>query len=138
MGIRRQTGCQGNEIIVGGRVEHLSRRLKDWLKKNARSQISTKVVEKTAIINERAGRITLRDTRSRWGSCGPTGNLNFSWRLIMAPAYVLDYLVAHEVAHLIHRNHDDDFWGLTKKLSNHMDDAHEWLEEKGKTLHSYG
>ncbi len=126
------------EILVGGKPEHLTRRLKDWLKKNARKEITSLVTEKTNAIDKKAGRITLRDTRSRWGSCGPTGNLNFSWRLIMAPEYVLDYLVAHEVAHLTHHNHNKDFWELTKKLALDMTSAHRWLEEKGKTLHSFG
>ena len=126
------------EILVGGKPEHLTRRLKDWLKKNARKEITSLVTEKTNVISKKAGRITLRDTRSRWGSCGPTGNLNFSWRLIMAPEYVLDYLVAHEVAHLAHHNHNKDFWELTKTLAVDMSAAHKWLEEKGKTLHSFG
>ena len=130
--------AKDGEILVGGKPEHLTRRLKDWLKKNARTEIMSLVMEKTNIINKKAGRVTLRDTRSRWGSCGPTGNLNFSWRLIMAPEYVLDYLVAHEVAHLTHHNHNKDFWELAKTLASDMTAAHSWLEEKGKTLHSYG
>ncbi len=130
--------AESGEILVGGKPEHLTRRLKDWLKKSARREIVSLVMEKTNVINKKPGRITLRDTRSRWGSCGPTGNLNFSWRLIMAPEYVLDYLVAHEVAHLAHHNHNKDFWSLTKTLASNMAAAHGWLEEKGKTLHSYG
>ena len=134
MGVNANNG----EIIIGGKPEHLARRLRDWLIKNARTEINSLVMEKTKLIDKKAGRITLRDTRSRWGSCGPTGNLNFSWRLIMAPAFVLDYLVAHEVAHLAHHDHGDNFWQLAEKLAVDMPAAHGWLEANGKTLHSYG
>ena len=128
----------GGEIIVGGKPEHLARRLRDWLVKNARTEINSLVVEKTKLIDKKAGRITLRDTRTRWGSCGPTGNLNFSWRLILAPSYVLDYLVAHEVAHLVHHNHSNNFWQLAEKIAADMKSAHSWLDVNGKTLHSFG
>ncbi|MDH5772094.1 MAG: M48 family metallopeptidase [Rhodospirillaceae bacterium] len=141
--IRNQPAAIGvklsnGEIIIGGKPEHLPRRTRDWLVKNAKAEINSLVAEKTKLIDKKAGRITLRDTRSRWGSCGPTGNLNFSWRLIMAPEYVLDYIVAHEVAHLAHHDHSDNFWQLAEKLAVDMPSAHGWLDENGKTLHSYG
>ncbi|MDH3335557.1 MAG: M48 family metallopeptidase [Rhodospirillaceae bacterium] len=141
--IRNQPSAIGvelsnGEIVIGGKPEHLPRRMRDWLIKNAKAEINYLVAEKTKLIDKKAGRITLRDTRTRWGSCGPTGNLNFSWRLIMAPAHVLDYLVAHEVAHLAHHDHGNDFWQLAEKLATDMPGAHDWLDKNGKTLHSYG
>jgi predicted metal-dependent hydrolase len=82
--------------------------------------------------------ITIRDQRSRWGSCSASGGLNFSWRLIMAPPHVLDYLAAHEVAHLVHMNHSDEFWALTRSLSGDTDKAEAWLKAHGASLHRYG
>ena len=82
--------------------------------------------------------VTVRDTTSRWGSCSATGALNFSWRLIMAPPFVLDYLAAHEVAHLVHLNHSDAFWAVTRSLSDDTDAAEDWLKLHGASLHRYG
>ncbi|MBL4691914.1 MAG: M48 family metallopeptidase, partial [Magnetovibrio sp.] len=84
------------------------------------------------------GRITVRDTRSRWGSCTVSGQLNFSWRLVLAPDFVLDYVVAHEVAHLMHKNHGKAFWDLTKRLTERTDEAKAWLNAHGRNLHRYG
>ncbi|MDX7950682.1 M48 family metallopeptidase, partial [Lichenihabitans sp. Uapishka_5] len=82
--------------------------------------------------------LTLRDTRSRWGSCTARGRLNFSWRLILAPPGVLDYLAAHEVAHLVHMNHSDRFWALARELAPQIDEAEAWLRQHGAKLHHYG
>lgn len=126
------------EIHVGGAIEHLPRRLTDWLKVQARGEISPRAIDKAAEISQRVSRVTIRDTRSRWGSCGAGGTLNFSWRLVMAPDYVLDYVVAHEVAHLRHRDHGARFWQLTNSLTPRMDDARAWLNAFGRDLHRYG
>lgn len=151
-GIRREA----ETIIVSGREEHLARRLTDWLKAQAKAEISLRVQQKTEILGNperlsaeygppragcvpsRVGRVTVRDTRSRWGSCAVDGQLNFSWRLILAPEYVLDYVVAHEVAHLAYRNHGPAFWALADSLTERMDDAKTWLNAHGKALHRYG
>ena len=82
----------------------------------------------------RVGRITVKDTRSRWGSCAANGNLAFSWRLVMAPRFVQDYVAAHEVAHLRHMNHGPRFWSLVSNLSPHTDVAVEWLRVHGPRL----
>ena len=86
----------------------------------------------------RAESVTLRDTTSRWGSCTAQGALNFSWRLIMAPPFVLDYLAAHEVAHLVHHDHSARFWTLTRRLAPETDRAEAWLRAQGASLHRYG
>ena len=84
-------------------------------------------------------RITVRDSRSRWGSCGPDGGLSFSWRLVFAPPEVLDYLVAHEVAHLVHLNHGPRFWALARSLCDGpMEPPQAWLKANGETLLQYG
>ena len=148
-GLRREDG----EIIVSGREEHLARRLTDWLKAQAKAEISPRAHEKAAHLEPshsrsvrperpvhpvRLGRITVRDTRSRWGSCSSDGQLNFSWRLVLAPEFVLDYVVAHEVAHLVHHNHSPAFWALTNTLTSRMDEAKAWLNAHGRSLHRYG
>ena len=143
MTVRHRPGGRGIEIrdceiLVAGRPEHLPRRLADWLKAQARKEITDRAHSKAREIDKKITRITIRDTKSRWGSCGVGGTLNFSWRLVLAPEYVLDYVVAHEVAHLVHHNHSDWFWALTERLCDRMDGARDWLNAFGHDLHRYG
>ena len=125
-------------LRVAGDARHVHRRVTDFLKREARTRLEDSVKRHCAKINVKARDVTLRDTTSRWGSCSASGGLNFSWRLIMAPPHVLDYLAAHEVAHLIHMNHSDEFWKLTRKLSKEVDSAEAWLKAHGASLHRYG
>lgn len=125
-------------LIVYCEEKHVSRRVKDFLKKNARHDLAQAVQKYTQRIGKPAKRITLKDTQSRWGSCSSKGFLNFSWRLILAPPFVLDYLAAHEVAHLVEMNHSQRFWKLTRSLCADTDQAERWLKEYGSTLHRYG
>ena len=99
-------------LKVAGRPEHAARRLRDWLVAEARADLDDRVAWHAGKLGVRARRITLRDQTSRWGSCSASGLLSFSWRLILAPAFVLDYVAAHEVAHLLEMNHGPRFWKL--------------------------
>jgi predicted metal-dependent hydrolase len=126
------------EIFVSGNPEFLSRRVTDWIKREARREITDRVADKTALLGTKAGRISVRDTRSRWGSCASNGNLSFSWRLIMAPEFVFDYVIAHEVAHIEEHNHSEAFWRLVEGLTANMKEAKRWLRENGERLHRYG
>jgi len=83
-------------------------------------------------------RLSIRDQSSRWGSCTSAGSLSFSWRLILAPPYVLDYLAAHEVAHLVEMNHSARFWRVVGKVCGHVERAKTWLDTHGNDLHRYG
>src|SRR5437667_115689 len=83
-------------------------------------------------------RISVRDQSSRWGSCSNTGVLSFSWRLVLAPPFVLDYLAAHEVCHLVELNHSPRFWRLVTRLSADTERAKAWLDVHGTGLHRYG
>jgi hypothetical protein len=131
--------CEGSEIHVAGRAEHLPRRLKDWLTVEVRARLATLVHAKAARVERSVSRITVRDTRSRWGSCGPDGKISFSWRIVFAPPEVLDYLVAHEVAHLVHMNHGPRFWALTRRLCDGpIEPPQAWLRANGETLLQYG
>lgn len=126
------------EIHVTGLAEHLPRRLGDWLKREARRRIMPKAAEAAAQLDVQFGRVTLRDTRSRWGSCAANGNLSFSWRLVMAPERVLNYVVVHEVAHLREHNHGPRFWALVETLIDDMVDCRNWLRDEGAALHMIG
>lgn len=133
-GVWREDG----EIHVTGNIDHLPRRLTDWLKAEARRELTDAARWYARETGRRAGRVTVRDTTSRWGSCSRTGNLSFSWRLIFAPQWVLDYVAAHEVAHLEHMNHSAKFWDCLRRLCPRTDDAEDWLKRQGPDLHRYG
>jgi predicted metal-dependent hydrolase len=125
-------------LCVAGDHAHVARRLRDFLKREAKRDLEAAVLHYTRELDLPNRSVGLRDTSSRWGSCSSAGSLNFSWRLILAPAYVLDYLAAHEVAHLVHMNHSARFWKLTRKLCPATDRAEAWLKAHGKQLHRYG
>ncbi len=135
---RGNARLEGDEIVVAGRPEHLERRLGDWFRTEARRELSARADRHCAALGVKRGRITVRDTRSRWGSCSAKGGLSFSWRLVMAPERILDYVAAHEVAHLRHHDHGPDFWRAVRGLVGDADWARAWLREWGKDLHRYG
>jgi predicted metal-dependent hydrolase len=135
---RRGVWRSDGVIRVSGLADHLPRRVGDFLKGEARAEISQRARDKAHRIDRRLGRISLRDTRSRWGSCSSSGDLNFSWRLILAPEPVLDYVVAHEVAHLVELNHSPRFWRLAGELADDMDSAKTWLRRNSAELWRYG
>jgi predicted metal-dependent hydrolase len=126
------------ELRVSGQPEHAPRRLKDWLAKEAHRHLDERVAFHAKRLNVSPKRIAVRDQTSRWGSCSTTGVLSFSWRLIMAPPEILDYVAAHEVAHLREMNHGPRFWKLVAKTMPDMDDAKRWLQIYGMDLHRYG
>jgi predicted metal-dependent hydrolase len=134
-GVRRNSR---REIVVAGGHEHLPRRLADWLKQEARREVSERVRIRAAAIGRRVGRISIRDPKGRWGSCSHRGHLSFSWRLILAPEWVLDYVIAHEVAHLVEMNHGPRFWRLVARLYPDSDRPRNWLRRHGTRLHRYG
>jgi predicted metal-dependent hydrolase len=112
---------EGDEINVAGHEEHVSRRVADWLKLEARREIEARARAKAEQIGKTVKRVILRDTKSRWGSC-----------------HVMDYVVAHEVAHLREMNHGPRFWKLTGEICRGIDGARAWLEENGTDLYRYG
>jgi len=124
-------------ILVSGRLEHAPRRLTDFFKRQAKDILAQKSVEYAAKLGLRPSRISVRDTRSRWGSCSQNGSLSFSWRLILAPQFVRDYVVAHEVAHLKEMNHSPRFWAHVKTLSPDVERARQWLRDHGRSLLRY-
>ncbi|MEM8664383.1 MAG: SprT family zinc-dependent metalloprotease [Pseudomonadota bacterium] len=125
-------------LVVSGRPEHLQRRVTDFFRRSARADIDVAVAEFSARVGRRPSAVRIKDTRAQWGSCTPAGVLSFSWRLVLAPGFVLRYVAAHEVAHLIELNHSDAFWRLNAKLDPQMDRARAWLKRYGRTLHAVG
>ena len=107
---------------------------KRWLIKQATDAVTPLAHQKADILGKTISKIDLRDTSSRWGSCSTDKRLMFSWRLIMAPPYVLDYVVAHEVAHLKHMDHSQKFWDVCYHLSDRPEDARRWLKQNGNDL----
>ena len=129
---------RGRKLLVGGTPDEAARRVEGWLRARAEDEIGARARRTGARIGRRAARITLRDPRSRWGSCSARGALSFSWRLVLAPESVLDYVVAHEVAHLVEMNHGPRFWALVRSLICDVDQARAWLRANGEGLHAYG
>ncbi len=125
-------------ICVAGDARHLARRLRDWLKKQARADLKQSVEHHSEHLGLRPKNITIRDQTTRWGSCSSSGALSFSWRLILAPPYVLDYVAAHEVAHLQEMNHSPRFWKLVEQRLPDYKLAQKWLKKSGARLHIYG
>ena len=125
---------ENGELHVTGAPEFLPRRAVDFLRAEAGRRLSVLVRAKAGMAGVIPARIAIKDTSSRWGSCAQGGTLAFSWRLVMAPDYVQDYVAAHEVAHLRHMNHGPDFWALTASLTAHSSRAMTWLRREGPKL----
>lgn len=125
-------------LCVSGAAPFVARRVKDWLMREARADLEAAVERHARTLGVAPRRVTLRDTRTRWGSCSAAGALNFSWRLIMAPPHVLHYLAAHEVAHLRHMNHSAAFWSVVATLDPVYEAAEAWLKRHGAGLMHYG
>ena len=137
-GLFDDTWCEGDSLIVQIARRDLSAAVRDYLKGEARRELRNRATEMAAQINRPFRRLTLRDTHSRWGSCSWQGDLSFSWRLILAPEPVLDYMVAHEVSHLAHMDHSRHFWRQVEALAGDVEDAKDWLRDHGAGLHRYG
>jgi predicted metal-dependent hydrolase len=132
------TRITDDALIAGGRPEHFARRVSDALKREARRIITPRAHALAALIGKKVARISVRDTRSRWGSCAPGGALSFCWRLIFAPEWVIDYVIAHEVAHLAHPNHGPKFWAVVDQLGVRRHEARAWLDANADRLQRIG
>jgi len=125
-------------LCVNAEESFIPRRVRDFLVKEATRDLAAAVERHTRKLGVAPPKITLRDTTSRWGSCSSSGALNFSWRLIMAPHFVLDYLAAHESAHLQHMNHSAKFWATVARLTADTAHAEAWLKAHGSSLLRFG
>ena len=125
-------------LVVGGGPEHVGRRVRDFLRAEAAADLKAAVRRHADALGTRPASIRVRDTVSRWGSCSADGALSFSWRLVMAPPAVLDYLAAHEVAHLAEMNHSPAYWRIVDRLFPAHRAARAWLKREGARLHAFG
>jgi hypothetical protein len=129
---------EGPILLVPGGPKHMARRLEDWLKGEAYRDLEKRVRHHAANLDVHPTGITMRSQSTRWGSCASSGRLNFNWRLVLAPEYVLDYVAAHEVAHLLEMNHSRAFWATVERTLPDMSRGRAWLKKNGGKLMAYG
>jgi predicted metal-dependent hydrolase len=125
-------------LLVPGETAHRARRLTDWLKSEAQRDLERRVAVHASRLDVTVKSVRLRSQATRWGSCSSSGRLNFNWRLILAPRFVLDYVAAHEVAHLRHMNHSARFWATVEETLPSMAKGRAWLTAHGRELMVYG
>ncbi|MGL4637575.1 MAG: M48 family metallopeptidase [Beijerinckiaceae bacterium] len=125
-------------LAVAGDASFLARRVRDFLKREARKDIELAARRHAATLDVKIKRIAIKDTVSRWGSCAADGSLSFSWRMILAPPFVLDYLAAHEVAHRVEMNHSTRYWRVVASIYPDYERAEAWLKRHGAELHRWG
>ncbi|WP_172299279.1 M48 family metallopeptidase [Pseudoruegeria sp. HB172150] len=133
----RRAELRGAAIMVPQAPAMAPARLKAFLRLEARHRLQEASERYGHLAGRSPGRITLRDTRSRWGSCTANGDLNYSWRLAMAPPAVLDYVAAHEVAHLVELNHSPAYWRVVERICPDYRAPRRWLKQNGQLLHRY-
>ncbi len=125
-------------LCVAGRPEYMARRVTDYLKKQAKQDLVQAVHLFQDALKVSASAVRIGDQKSRWGSCSESGCLSFSWRLVLAPPFVLDYLAAHEVSHLVVLDHSAAFWRTLEAVCPTWRRARDWLHREGPALHAYG
>jgi predicted metal-dependent hydrolase len=137
---RRLPAITNGELVLGGDPVLFNKRIVRFLKQEAKTLLAAKAKQKAALLKGQGApltKVTVKDTTSRWGSCTSDGAISFSWRMILAPEYVSDYLVAHEVAHLVHMDHSKSFWALCHTLCEQPVKAKNWLKKESKSLFDY-
>ena len=127
-----------NDILwVSGNKEFLSRRVRDFIKEQAQKYLYELSLQKAEKLGCKINRVVIKDTKSRWGSCSSLNNINYSWRIMLAPLKVIDYLVAHEVSHLEHQDHSAQFWKCVEELTEDCEFGKNWLKKNGRYLNQY-
>lgn len=129
---------KNNKLIVSTNKEDPASRIERYLKKAAKDHISELAHIKAAHIGKTIAAISIRDTKSRWGSCSTDSRLSFSWRLIFAPFNAFDYVIAHEVAHLQHMDHSKNFWKVCESLCDDYKGGKKWMRSHGHSLMRFG
>jgi predicted metal-dependent hydrolase len=135
---RTRIQLKDKKILILTNQEDPSLRLERFLKKRAKEILTTLSEDKARIIGKDISSVSVKDTKSRWGSCTASGALSYSWRLIFAPYEAIDYVTAHEVAHLQHLDHSKAFWALCAKLSDDYVEGKYWMQNHGSELMRYG
>ena len=128
---------EDNFLLVSGDKAFFSRRVRDFIKKQAQKILYQMSIEKAGKIGCKVNRVVIKDTKSRWGSCSSLNNINYNWRIMLAPQKVIDYLTAHEVAHLKYQNHSKDFWLCVDELAEDAKYGRQWLKKNAESLNEY-
>jgi predicted metal-dependent hydrolase len=126
------------EILVLTNKTDPAPRIRRFLMDEAKKRIEELAAEKATLLRRRINSLQVKDTKSRWGSCSEDGDISFSYRLIFAPAKAMDYVVAHEVAHLMHMDHSDNFWRTCENLCWDYEFGKQWMSENGYDLMRFG
>lgn len=131
--------ADGAVIASGGEGEAFARRVENLLKRLARDTLIARTEVHRAALGQKPVRVSIGDPKSRWGSCSPhRRTIRYSWRVVMAPPEVIDYLAAHEVAHLVHADHSPAYWSVVERLVGDHRPFRKWLREHGPALHAVG
>lgn len=125
-------------LFIPAPEDALEGRAKRFLIRQAREALEERTAYHARRLGKTVTKVTVRDTKSRWGSCAPNGHISYSWRLVCAPPFVLDYVAAHEVSHLIEPNHSQAFWDVVDTLVDTVKPAKKWLRQHGPKLHAVG
>lgn len=142
-GGRAAARLQGETVVAGGEGEAFERRVRRMLRAEALADVNTRTARHVAALGVAAPEVAVMDARTRWGSCTPglaggRGRIRYSWRLVLAPPWVLDYVAAHEAAHLVEANHQPAFWAVCERLYGDVRPARAWLKANGARLHAIG
>jgi len=136
---RLSEDAEGPVIRSGGEGEAFARRVENLLKRLAREALKARTEVHLRALGLKSVKVSIVDTRSRWGSCSPHNrSIRYSWRVVLAPPAVLDYLAAHEVAHLVHADHSPAYWSVVHRLVGDHRPFRAWLREHGQALHAVG
>lgn len=127
-----------DRLVIRTHLDNPSGRITRFLKNLAEKEFGTIAREKAKLIDKKIVTLTLRDMKTRWGSCSKDGRMSLNWRLIFAPYETYDYVIAHEVAHLVHDNHGKNFWKLCEKLSTDFSTGHKWISVNANELMRFG
>lgn len=134
---RGLTHLNEHALIVHGAVESTPRRVKEFIRKQIFSYSHPRAMEMAERLGRNVRSLRIGDMSARWGSCSPNGALTLNWRLALAPLHVLDYVIAHEVAHLVEMNHSPRFWQRVEELYADYHQAKRWLKQHGQQLYRY-
>jgi len=136
-GKNKRVKVESDKILIPSHSIDISKHVKAYLFELSRQRFFSKTKYYCELIGKNFSRINIKDPKTRWGSCNSKGNLMYSWRLILAPKSVLEYLVVHEVSHLVEMNHSTKFWQHVEKLMPNFRESQLWLKKNGQKLHSY-
>ena len=132
-------GADGHVILSGGEGEAFARRVENLLKRLARDTLGERTEVHRTALGQKPVTVSIGDPKSRWGSCTPgRRTIRYSWRVVMAPPAVIDYLAAHEVAHLVHADHSPAYWSVVERLVGDHRPYRKWLRDHGPALHAVG